>query len=422
MQNTTHLITGAQLQDCNTWYDVYQKLSQPPHSISTERLERLKQHCTKLHCTGCMYGKVVEVVDTKNKVSIKLSDYNNQPSMRTINEWNIKGYQRFCHNCKKDYDHLNAMHKNIKSLEQKEIPEKWTEAQPFSNSHNNTLLRQIPVKTIISFEPEIKNGMYENPLINGRFDFSSHRLDDESSWSWTVSAVRNALSWPLSLFYGTATEQRQPGTCDLYITKPGYFLNFKNTSLQHLPSCFKDIIDFRGIITRHFRMFALVDKSWTSQLADKIKEYNIHSCLEIGAGNGYLCKALNEHGIAVTATDKKVNENKTVTTVTELDATEAIRRHPETDALIISWPYENAGKMIANWPVGKWVIYIGEHSDEHSGCNAKEDFFNQVDFESYSEIPIPRWKESFDICLIGKKVKDWERPEWCETGSDSEEG
>lgn len=357
-----------------------------------------------------MNGKVVEVLDPKNKVSIKLSDYNNAPPMKTINEWNIKGYQRFCHDCKKNYDYLNTVHENIKCLEKKEIPEKWAEAQPLSLKDSNILQRSIPATTITRFEPEIKNGLFEDFTFDGQYNFNCHKIDD-GSYRF-VSAVRNTLSW---LWYGTAGEQREPCSDNFYIRKPGYFLNVKNTALGHLPEYSEDSIDFRNIITLHFGMWALVDKSWTSQLADQIKEHNIHSCLEIGAGNGYLCKALNEHGISVTATDKYVTESDTVTTVSEQDARKAIERNPKADALIICWPRRNAGKMIADWPVGKWVIYIGEESDDLPGCNAESDFFEQIDFEPYAEIPMPRWRGSFDVCLIGKKVKDRESSESSES-------
>ena len=366
-------IDGSQLKDCDTWYDVYQKLLQPPYSIPPERLEKIEQLYTDLRCTGCMRKnvKVTVVVDTENKLAIPLSDYNNEPPMKAIYEWKIKGYEMFCPACKDDHDLISSIDKNIKSLERKEIPEKWAEPELLCLAKlSNNLKQCIRIESNHTYLPKIERGLIEEKRSNtGRYfafvDYS-------------------------------------------YVNTPSYFRKLKGNALQHLDSFSEDYIEFKRNVNR-YGMWALVDKNWTALLADKIREYGIHSCLEVGAGSGWLTKALSEHGISVMATDMSPDENE-VTPVKALSADKAIECYPEMDALIISWPYGNAGLMIRNWPVGKWVIYIGEAS---GGLNADDDFFDQIDFESYSEVPMPRWEWVGDFCRIGKKVK--ERPD-----SDSE--
>ena len=355
-------ITGNALGDCNNWYEVYQKLTQPPHSIQPEKLHRLKDFCSDLKCTGCYEEKAIEVIDIQNKVNIKLSG--EEPSLQQISQWTK--YEKTCGSCKNDFDATELVRKNIKDLENKEIPAYWTEPKLLSepDRDNSSLSRGGDTKKISIFAPEIRHGLYK-PSLEAPYRFN---------------------------------------TLKPFMEKNNFFLNLVENDFKRFPHA-RRALDFRAIISRDFGMFALIDKNWIDTLSEKIREYGIHKCLEVGSGVGWLCKALNDQGISVTATDIVVNEEKTVAPVIKMDAKKAIQSHPGADALIISWPHSNAGKMIADWPIGKWVIYIGENK---GGCNAQDDFFDQIDFDSYTETPIPRWKGLRDLCLIGKKVKDRE--------------
>ena len=359
-------ITGDALGDCNNWYEVYQKLTQPPHSIQPEELHRLKDFCSDLKCTGCYKEKAIEVIDIQNKVNIKLSG--EEPSLQQISQWTE--YEKTCGSCKNDFDATELARKNIKDLENKEIPAYWAEPKLLSepDRYDSSLSRGGPARKISTYAPEIKYGLYK-PLLDEPYKFN---------------------------------------TPEPFKEKNNFFLNLVENDFKRFPHASPDIslaLDLREIISRDFGMFALIDKNWIDTLSEKIREYNIHKCLEVGSGVGWLCKALNDQGISVTATDIVVNEEKTVAPVIKMDAKKAIQSHPGADALIISWPHSDAGEMIADWPIGKWVIYIGENK---GGCNAQDDFFDQIDFDSYTETPIPRWKGLDDRCLIGKKVKDWE--------------
>ena len=375
-------ITGDALGDCNNWYEVYQKLTQPPHSIQPEELHRLKDFCSDLKCTGCYKEKAIEVIDIQNKVNIKLSG--EEPSLQQISQWTE--YEKICGSCKNAFDATELVRKNIKDLENKEIPAYWAEPKLLSEPdyYDSSLSRGEPARKISTYAPEIKYGLYK-PFFEGPYKFN---------------------------------------TPEPFKEKNNLFLNLVENDFKRFPNASPAIsraLDLRAIINRDFGMFALIDKNWIDTLSEKIREYGIHKCLEVGSGVGWLCKALNDQGISVTATDIVVNEEKTVAPVIKMDAKKAIQSHPGADALIISWPHDDAGKMIADWPIGKWVIYIGENEN---GCNAEHDFFDQIDFDSYTETPIPRWEGFKDRCLIGKKVKDWEespsQSDWEESLSDSD--
>ena len=356
-------ITGDALGDCNNWYEVYQKLTQPPHSIQPEELYRLKDFCSDLKCTGCYKEKAIEVIDIQNKVNIKLSG--EEPSLQQISQWTE--YEKICGSCKNAFDATELVRKNIKDLENKEIPAYWAEPKLLSEPdyYDSSLSRGEPARKISTYAPEIKYGL-RKPLLDEPYKFN---------------------------------------TPEPFKKKNNFFLNLVENDFKRFPHASSNALELREIISKDFGMFALIDKNWIDTLSEKIREYGIHKCLEVGSGVGWLCKALNDQGISVTATDIVVNEEKTVAPVIKMDAKKAIQSHPGADALIISWPHDDAGKMIADWPIGKWVIYIGENEN---GCNAEHDFFDQIDFDSYTETPIPRWKGLRDRCLIGKKVKDWE--------------
>jgi hypothetical protein len=147
-------------------------------------------------------------------------------------------------------------------------------------------------------------------------------------------------------------------------------------------------------------MFALVDKTWTKELAKKLSELGITRCLEVCAGRGWLSKALMEHGIAVISTD--INPERPVIDVEKIGANHAIRKYKKgVDALIISWPFPGPAKTaIKAWVMGKPVIYIGEGP---LGCTADINFFKR--FKVEQSLETPRWEHNNSVCMIGRKVE-----------------
>ncbi|MBE8167637.1 MAG: hypothetical protein HAW66_04665 [Shewanella sp.] len=158
-------------------------------------------------------------------------------------------------------------------------------------------------------------------------------------------------------------------------------------------SCYKTLINDK------FAMWALIDLEWTKKLCREIKSLGIKTCLEVGGGRGWLSKAMSEHSIDMICTD--IESRESVYDVEEIDGVSAIDKYGETaDALVISWPHDNASEFIKKWSSGKWVIYIGESP---TGCNAYMDFFEN--FKLHKVIEVPTWDYLHDACLIGRRTE-----------------
>lgn len=137
-------------------------------------------------------------------------------------------------------------------------------------------------------------------------------------------------------------------------------------------------------ILNQFGMWAIVDKTWTKELADLIGGRQV---LEVMAGAGWLAKALKEHGTNVIATDDAswrdchtlVQGNGTVTEVETLDAVEAIKAYPNAEVLVVSWPAYKDQTIVDvcdEWGNDRPIIYIGEHL---GGCTACTEFFSNFE-------------------------------------------
>lgn len=123
------------------------------------------------------------------------------------------------------------------------------------------------------------------------------------------------------------------------------------------------------VFQRRHGMFAIIDKQWTAQLANHLKD---HRVLEVMAGRGWLAKAMREHGIDWHATDDHSMFPTTVTDVEKLDAVKSVRTYRnQADVLVMSWPpYQDpiCERVVDEWPADKPIIYVGEWD----GCTGTE--------------------------------------------------
>lgn len=149
-------------------------------------------------------------------------------------------------------------------------------------------------------------------------------------------------------------------------------------------------------------MWAIVDLTWTKQLAEWIGKRTV---LEIMAGKGWLAEALKAHGIDIIATDSREWDDrhqacKLESSVIELDAVEAVKHYSVRDILLVSWsPYEDdtIDRACEHWK--KPIIYIGEGAE---GCNASDSFFDRFEIDdTVLRIDLPVWYGLHDQIIIG---------------------
>ena len=131
--------------------------------------------------------------------------------------------------------------------------------------------------------------------------------------------------------------------------------------------------------------------------------------LEVGAGNGYLAKQLQDAGVDLFPTDPHHPSasgyhlgSTQHTTIIKADAALAIRELPEMD-LLWSWPTRDKASGLALQDFsGEILIYIGE---EHDGCTGG-DLFHEIleqDFHTPEIIPIPSFPHINDCIGIYRR-------------------
>jgi len=155
-------------------------------------------------------------------------------------------------------------------------------------------------------------------------------------------------------------------------------------------------------------MWAVVDKTWTKDLADWIGD---HKVLEVMCGFGWLAKALKDHSVDIVATDNQSWDGnrhsigKPFSFVENLDGLSAVKKYKDADVLLVSWPpYQ--GKEICRiceaWEEEKPIIYIGEMA---GGCTACDEFFSNFDIGNYYDdgpyFYMPQWDGMNDEVVIG---------------------
>lgn len=180
------------------------------------------------------------------------------------------------------------------------------------------------------------------------------------------------------------------------------------------PFCMTDVRE--SLIKTHmksvlnqFGMWAIVDKTWTKELADFIGN---RQTLEVMAGAGWLAKALREHGTQVIATDDAswrechafVQGDGTVTEVEALDAVDAIKAYPHAEVLVVSWPAYKDRTIVDvcdEWGCDRPIIYIGE---SQGGCTACSEFFDYFEAQPL-DIRMPKHTGMHDGVYAGH----WQR-------------
>lgn len=181
---------------------------------------------------------------------------------------------------------------------------------------------------------------------------------------------------------------------------------FPKIPSYYFPENIQEWYQAKNTMRRKFGMYALVDKTWTKELAEWIGNKR---CLEVMAGAGWLSKALAEHGVQIIATDdyswfdghKKINH---VYTVENLDAVSSIQKYGnQVDILIMSWPpYSDnrAYKAMQEWGQLNTIIYIGEG---YGGCTADDNFHNHFYTEAYNDLhfSMPQLDGLHDYVQIG---------------------
>jgi len=149
-------------------------------------------------------------------------------------------------------------------------------------------------------------------------------------------------------------------------------------------------------------MWAIVEKQWVAKLAKWIGD---RKCLEVMAGAGWLAKALDNHGVDITATDdyswdgnQHSLDMERVYPVQQAPAIDAVTS-TGADVLIISWPPYGSRDIIdicSQWGSERPVVYIGEEG----GCNAPGEFFDNFEITG-TGIHLPRWYGLHDQIMIG---------------------
>lgn len=170
-------------------------------------------------------------------------------------------------------------------------------------------------------------------------------------------------------------------------------INYFNSSSNN-----KDLFLYRSVVTKA-SMWAIVDMTWTKQLAEKIGDRTV---LEVMSGRGWLCKALKEHGVDIVGTDMHVSDP--VCEIEELDAIAAINRYKNrSDVLLMSWPpYAKTicEEVINEWGDEKEMIVIGENS---GGCTGTDRFWDELYDHKIMDVSIPRWPAIHDHVHIGRR-------------------
>jgi hypothetical protein len=147
-------------------------------------------------------------------------------------------------------------------------------------------------------------------------------------------------------------------------------------------------------------MWAIVDLTWTKQLADWIGNRRV---LEVMSGVGWLAAALRHHKVNLVATDsgewQPEIQVSPLTEVLRVDAVTAINHFEGSDLLLISWPPSDLQliqKIATAWG-SKPIIYIGERG----GVNAPKRFFDRFVIDSSIQIENPKWFGMNDQVLVG---------------------
>ena len=156
-------------------------------------------------------------------------------------------------------------------------------------------------------------------------------------------------------------------------------------------------------------MYALVTTPFAAALAQWIGDRTV---LEIMSGVGWLAKALTQQGTTIIATDSykwfrrpESHRWKFVHPIRCFRADTAVRRFPEADVLIVSWPWMDRDVCVAceAWGPDRPILYIGESED---GCTACTEFFSHFEDDPNAPVfPHQTWSGIHDKPRVGRYQK-----------------
>jgi hypothetical protein len=154
-----------------------------------------------------------------------------------------------------------------------------------------------------------------------------------------------------------------------------------------------------------YGMWAIVSLNWTKELADWLG--CSRRVLEIMAGNGWLAKALQHHGVQIIATDSGewddfYTKTQPLIPVQKYEASDAIAQFgSQADVLLVSWsPMESDAicRAAEAWGSERPIVYIGEYGR----CNASDEFFENFKIVEESIAPSFRsWYRCNDRVFVG---------------------
>jgi len=127
--------------------------------------------------------------------------------------------------------------------------------------------------------------------------------------------------------------------------------------------------------------FCILTDEFVRALSEALNKLNVETVTELACGPGWLSWWLVKYKTnIVAAVDDKSwkNHNHYLPIVKKCDAIEFVKKHPNIDAYILSWPYMDnmAAKIWRAMKKGRILVYIGEST---GGCTADEEFFDLVE-------------------------------------------
>lgn len=129
--------------------------------------------------------------------------------------------------------------------------------------------------------------------------------------------------------------------------------------------------------------------------------------VEVGAGTGFWSHLIGSAGVKIVATDAAVQETQqtigSFAPVLTMEATEAVRAHPDHDVLSV-WPSHGSGwlgQAAKAMEPGRLLFYIGEWD----GCTADEatHAYLREAFEPVDVVAIPMFPGIHDALFVMRK-------------------
>ena len=129
-------------------------------------------------------------------------------------------------------------------------------------------------------------------------------------------------------------------------------------------------------------MFPILSHEFLLSIKNMVNDLDIYKISEIACGTGWFTHWLEKYDIPISdCIDNKSWKKKFnywLPAVTIYDASHYVKKHPNIQMFILSWPYMDtlAYRIWKNMKKGQYLFYIGE---SYGGCTADERFFDEVE-------------------------------------------